>query len=175
MNRGIPNGKFRVYGYRWEGDELVPVPKEAAIVKLIFQNFLDGKSRLNTEKEFAAEGIKTRNGRLLGTRTLERRCTTSITYTGNLLLREWINRKSRCHHQKAPEEQGVSPANYAEAPHEAITDMKTFQFVQEESARRRELGVLANKSLNITCFTGKIKHGPCGKENPRKVTEADLR
>ncbi|WP_019002731.1 hypothetical protein [Succinimonas amylolytica] len=38
----------------------------------------------------------------------------------------------------------------------------------------RELGVLANKSLNITCFTGKIKFGLCGRENPRKVTEADL-
>ena len=71
LNRGIPNGKFRVYDYRWKGDELVPVPEEAAIVKRIFQNFLDGKSRLDTEKEFAAEGIKTRNGRLLGTRTLE--------------------------------------------------------------------------------------------------------
>lgn len=116
FEQGNTQRTFRVYGYRWEGDELVPVPKEAAIVKLIFQNFLDGKSRLDTEKEFAAEGIKTRNGRLLGTRTLEWRCTTSITYTGNLLLREWINRKSRCHHQKAPEEQGVSPANYAEAP-----------------------------------------------------------
>ena len=110
FEQGMPNGKFRVYGYRWEGDELVPVPEEAAIVKRIFQNFLDGKSRLDTEKEFAAEGIKTRNGCPWRTRTLEWRCTTSITYTGNLLLREWINRKSRCHHQKAPEERRPSPA-----------------------------------------------------------------
>ena len=38
-------------------------------------------------------------------------------------------------------------------------------------ARRRELGALANKSLNITCFTGKIKCGFCGKSfmhNTRK-------
>ena len=44
FEQGIPNGKFRVYGYRWEGDQLVPVPEEAAIVKRIFQNFLDAKA-----------------------------------------------------------------------------------------------------------------------------------
>jgi site-specific DNA recombinase len=62
FEQGIPNGKFRIYGYRWEGDQLIVIPEEAAIVKRIFQNFLDGKSRLETEKEFAAEGITTRQG-----------------------------------------------------------------------------------------------------------------
>ena len=62
FEKGIPNGHFRVYGYRWEGDDLVPVPEEAAIVKRIYQNFLDGKSRLETERELAAEGITTRDG-----------------------------------------------------------------------------------------------------------------
>ena len=62
FEQGIPNGRFRIYGYRWEGDTLVIVPEEAAIVRRIFQNFLDGKSRLETEREFAAEGITTRSG-----------------------------------------------------------------------------------------------------------------
>ena len=62
FEQGNPNGRFRVYGYRWEGDNLVVVPEEAAVVRRIFQNFLDGKSRLETEREFAAEGITTRNG-----------------------------------------------------------------------------------------------------------------
>ena len=63
MEQGIPNGHFRVFGYRREGDQLVIVPEEAAIVRRIFQNFLDGKSRLETEREFAAEGITTREGK----------------------------------------------------------------------------------------------------------------
>ena len=46
FEKGIPNGHFRIYGYRWEGDELLIVPEEAAVVRRIFQNFLDGKSRL---------------------------------------------------------------------------------------------------------------------------------
>ena len=36
FEKGIPNGHFRVYGYRWEDDQLVPVPEEAAIVKRIY-------------------------------------------------------------------------------------------------------------------------------------------
>ena len=54
FKQGIPNGKFRILGYKWEGDQLVIVPEEAAIVRRIFQNFLDGKSRLETERELNA-------------------------------------------------------------------------------------------------------------------------
>ncbi len=59
FGQGVPNGRFHVYGYRWEGDHLVIQPDEATIVRRIFQNFLQGKSRLETEREFAAEGITT--------------------------------------------------------------------------------------------------------------------
>lgn len=62
FEQGMPNGRFHVYGYRWEGDHLVIRPDEAAIVRRIFQNFLQGKSRLETEREFAAEGITTAKG-----------------------------------------------------------------------------------------------------------------
>ena len=62
FEQGMPNVRFHVYGYRWEGDHLVIRPDEAAIVRRIFQNFLQGKSRLETEREFAAEGITTAKG-----------------------------------------------------------------------------------------------------------------
>lgn len=58
FEQGMPNGRFHVYGYRWEGDHLVIRPDEAAIVRRIFQNFLQGKYRLETEREFAAEGTE---------------------------------------------------------------------------------------------------------------------
>jgi len=60
MEKGIPNGHFTILGYEWEDDHLVIVPEEAAIVRRIYQNFLDGKSRLETERELAAEGITTK-------------------------------------------------------------------------------------------------------------------
>ena len=159
FEQGIPNGHFRVYGYRWEGDDLVPVPEEAAIVKRIFQNFLDGKSRLETEKEFAAEGITTRDGYRWVDSNIAgvlRNC----TYTGDLLLqKEFISDPIQ---KKRKKNRGELPQYYVANHHEPIIDRQTFDYVQAEMARRREMGALANKSLNITCFTGKLKCPYCG-------------
>lgn len=159
MEQGIPNGKFRVFGYQWDGDELVIVPEEAEIVRRIFQNFLDGKSRLETEREFAAEGITTRAGKRWTDSNLKS-ILTNITYTGNLLLQKEyvsdpISKKRRKNH-------GEMQQFYVEDNHEPIIDKATFDYVQAEMARRKELGAFANKSLNITCFTSKLKCGRCG-------------
>lgn len=160
FEQGIPNGKFRVYGYRWEGDDLVPVPEEAAVVKRIFQNFLDGKSRLETEREFAAEGITTRDGCRWADSNIAsvlRNC----TYTGDLLLqKEYISDPIN---KKRKKNRGELPQYLVAGHHEPIIDRETFDFVQAEMARRKELGALANKSLNTTCFTGKLKCPHCGK------------
>ena len=159
FEKGIPNGYFRIYGYRWEGEQLVIVPEEAAIVKRIFQNFLDGKSRLETEREFAAEGITTRDGcRWMDSNI--KVVLTNVTYTGNLLLqKEFIEDPISKHRKK---NLGELTQYWVENTHEAIIDKATFDYVQAEMERRKELGPLANKSLNITCFTGKIKCEKCG-------------
>ena len=159
FEQGIPNGKFRIFGYRWADGQLVIEPKEAKIVKRIFQNFLDGKSRLETEREFAAEGITTANGCRWCDSNIKV-VLTNITYTGNLLLqKEFIEDPITKHRKK---NRGELPQYFVEETHEPIIDMETFQFVQEEIQRRKELGALANKSLNITAFTGMVKCPHCG-------------
>ncbi len=168
MQEGIPNGHFRVLGYRWEDDHLVIVPEEAEIVKRVFQNFLDGKSRLETEREFEAEGIRSINGCVMRDSNIKQ-ILTNITYTGNLLLqKEYISNPID---KKRKKNRGEFPQYFVENTHEAIIDMETFQYVQDEMARRKELGALANKSLNTSCFTGKIKCPYCGQSyvhNTRK-------
>lgn len=175
MEQGIPNGHFRVLGYEWEGDQLVIVPEEAAIVKRIFQNFLDGKSRLETERELNAEGITTKGGYKWCDSNIKV-ILTNITYTGNMLLqKEYITDPIS---KKRKKNHGELQQYYVENTHEAIIPMETFQYVQDEMARRKELGALANKSLNITCFTAKLKCEKCGKsyvrstrKNRAKVTQ----
>jgi len=160
FEQGIPVGRSKILGYDWEGDRLVIVPEEAAIVRRIFQNFLDGKSRLETERELNGEGITTKGGFKWCDSNI--RCIlTNVTYTGNMLFqKEYIADPITKHRRK---NKGELPQYWVENTHEAIIDLETFQYVQDEMARRRELGALANKSLNITCFTGKIKCGICGK------------
>ena len=158
FERGIPNGHFRVYGYRWEGDQLVVVPEEAVIVKRIFQNFMDGKSRLETEREFAAKGITTRAGCRWVDSNLKV-VLTNITYTGNLLFqKEYLDSPLT---KKRKKNRGELPQYLVENTHEAIIDKETFDYVQQEMARRRKLGAIANKSIPTTCFTSKLECGEC--------------
>jgi len=168
MQQGIPTGKSRVLGYRWDGDKLVIIPEEAEVVRRIYRNFIDGKSRLETERELEAEGIRSVNGCVM--RDSNIKCILSnITYTGNLLLqKEFITDPITKHRKK---NRGELPQYFVENTHEAIIDKETFDYVQEEMARRRELGCFANKSLDgmLTCFSTKIKCGQCGRSFVRST------
>lgn len=86
---------------------------------------------------------------------------TNVTYTGNMLFqKEYVTDPIL---KKRKKNRGELPKYYVENTHEPIIDKETFDYVQQEMARRKELGALANKSLNTTCFTGKIKCGICGR------------
>lgn len=175
MERGIPNCRFHIYGYRWEGDELVPVPEEAAVVKRIFREYLDGRSRPEIASEFAAEGIRTREGALWAQSSI-RNILMNITYTGNLLLQKNFSADAITKRQK--KNQGELPQYYVAGTHEAIIDRETFDRTQSELARRKAIGRRAFKSLNTCFLTGKIKCGCCGSNfvhgrsvNPAKATK----
>ncbi len=159
FEQGIPNGRFQIYGYRWEGDHLVVEPEEAKIVKMIFEDFLNGLSAESTEKKLEEMGVKSFKGVHFGNTSI-RQILSNITYTGNFLFqKEYVTDPIT---GKSKINRGELPQYWVENTHEAIIDLETFQYVQDEMARRRELGALANKSLNISCFTGKIKCPHCG-------------
>lgn len=163
---GIPNGRFRIFGYRWDGDRLVIEPDEAAVVRRIYQNFLDGKSRLETERELAAEGITTLNGCRWADSSIKE-VLTNITYTGNLLFQKEFTVDPFS--QKRRVNRGDLPQYFVEDAHEAIISKEVFDYVQSEMARRRDLGCFANKHLNLSCFSTKIKCGNCGKSYVRSA------
>lgn len=159
FEQGIPNGHFQIYGYRWEGDHLVIEPEEAKIVRLIYDNFLKGLSAESTEKQLEQMGVKSYKGMHFSNSSI-RQILGNITYTGNLLFQKEyvvdpISKKSKIN-------RGELPQYWVENTHEAIIPLETYQAVQDEIARRRELGVFANWSIPTTCFTSKIKCGNCG-------------
>lgn len=109
-------------------------------------------------------GVKSYKGQHFGNTSI-RQILGNITYTGNLLFQKEyttdpISKKSR-------KNRGELPQYWVENTHEAIIPMEVYQAVQEEKARRRELGVFANWSINTSCFTSKIKCGRCGKSYQR--------
>lgn len=160
FKEGIPNGQFRIFGYRWKDGKLVVEPNEAKIVKLIFDNFQKGLSAESTEKQLEEMGVKSYKGNHFGNSAI-RHILKNITYTGNLLFQKEytvdpITKKSRIN-------RGELPQYFVENSHEAIIDMETYQSVQAEIARRRELGALANPHIHTSCFTSKLKCEKCGK------------
>lgn len=160
FEKGIPNGRFNIYGYRWQGDTLVIEPEEAKIVKLIYDDFLNGLSAESTEKRLEELGVKSYKGGHFGN-TAIRQILSNITYTGNLLFqKEYVADPIA---GKSKINRGELPQYYVENTHEAIIPLEVYQAVQEERKRRRELGVFANWSIHTTCFTQKIKCSICGK------------
>jgi DNA invertase Pin-like site-specific DNA recombinase len=166
FENGIPNGRVKLLGYRWDGDHLVIVPEEVAVVKRIYQDFLDGKSRLTTERELEAEGITSIYGYTMRDSHLKT-ILTNVTYTGNLLLqKEYIADPIT---KKRKKNRGELPQYFVADTHEAIIDMETFQYVQDEMARRKELGALANPHIPTTVLTSVIKCGKCGRSFRRRT------
>ena len=164
FEQGIPNGRFRVYGYRWEDDHLVIHPEEAEVVKLIYANYLNGLSAESTEKQLEEMGIKSYTGKHFAYSTI-RNILQNVTYTGNMLFQKFYTPSPGETIEKI--NRGELPQYWVENTHEAIIPMETFQTVQDEIKRRRDLGVFASRSLHITCFTSKIKCGKCGKSYRR--------
>jgi DNA invertase Pin-like site-specific DNA recombinase len=166
FEKGIPNGRVRLLGYRWEGDKLIIVPEEAVVVKRIYQDFMDGKSRLTTEQELEADGVTSVNGYTMRDSHLKT-ILTNVTYTGNLLLqKEYIADPIT---KKRKKNRSELPQYFVADTHEAIIDKATFDYVQGEMARRKELGARANPHIPTSALTSVVKCGKCGKSFHRRT------
>ncbi len=162
IRKGFEQGKtnsFCIYGYRWDGEQFNIVPEEAEVVRLIYDNFLKGLSAEQTEKQLDEMGIKSYTGGHFSNTSI-RAILRQERYTGNILLQKTYVENHISHKTKI--NNGELPMYYAENTHPAIIDQDTFDKVQTEITRRRELGVFANWAINTTCFTSKIKCGNCG-------------
>lgn len=160
FEQGIPNGKFSIYGYRWENDHLVVIEEEAKIIRRIYDEYLSGKSRIQIEKQFNAEGIRTRAGYKWMDSNIKV-ILTNIHYTGNLLFQKEyvvdpISGKTR-------KNRGQLPQYFVENTHEAIIPMEMFKRVEAEMKRRREAGAIGNPAIATTEMTSKIRCVHCGR------------
>lgn len=78
---GKPTGGRGPFGYTWNDKHLVINPDEAAVVKEIYETFLETKKLLTTAKVMNDKGYRSRNGALFGKTTIKR-ILTDPTYKG---------------------------------------------------------------------------------------------
>lgn len=161
---GKPQCRYKIYGYRWDDDNLVIEPEEAKIVKLIFEMYLNKVSAERMEIELKEMGVIATNGGYFNIGTI-RDMLLNITYTGNLLLQKSYTPNPLV--RRKEKNNGQLPKYYVENNHEAIIPMEMFIQVQEERKRRKAEGQRANFGKNITCFSCRVKCPICGKNYMR--------
>lgn len=162
FEKGLTNSHYQIYGYRWDGDELILDRAEASTVRRIFRDFLAGKSSWRIAKDLEADNIKKRNGKTWRSTDI-RSILSSVTYTSDLLLQKYFVldpiekiKKKNC---------GELPQYLVKEHHEPIIDRETFDQAQSELERRKEM-----KAKQVdSCFKHKIKCEKCGSGMSRHI------
>ena len=158
-----------IYGYKLINRRFEIIPEEAAVIKKIVQYYLDGHGYVKIAKMLNAEGIPSSGGGLWNHAGVSG-ILKNYNYTGNLILQtsyttDYLTKKWR-------RNRGELPKYHAEETHEAIIPLETFNFIQEEMARRRnEYGEkVAAETKPEYPFFGMIKCPCCGVHYRRKKT-----
>ena len=166
--QGHTKGIMAPYGYRWQNGELVIVPEEAAMVKRIFREYVDGKARTAMADDFNAEGLITRARTPWGHSSI-RYILSNPVYVGDILLQKTYMPSPFVKSHKW--NKGELPQYLIKDDHEPIIDRETFAKVQTEQKRRGELGIFAYGVVPTSCFTQKLECGKCQSVYQRDVGE----
>lgn len=156
FQEGIPHQTSDVLGYTWIDGIPQIVPKQATVIRRIFQNFVDGKSRVQSAKELNAAGITTRLGNEWDEMAI-RDVLTNPIYCGDLLLQKTYTENHLTHRKMR--NKGNLPQYLVQDNHEPIIERELFNWVQEEMERKRQKGIFCK---NPSTFTKKIRCGKCG-------------
>ena len=166
--------KFMGYTKNEDGD-LVIVPEEAEIVKLIFRLYLEGYSTGKIAKHLEEQGIKTATGQDKWHSTVIDKMLRNEKYMGDALLQKTYTVDFMT--KKKVKNTGIVPQYYVEDDHEPIIPKELFYRVQEELARRASMNKSAvtrkknqkSKFSSEYALTGLLLCGDCGQEY-RRVT-----
>lgn len=158
-----------------ENGDLVIVPEEAEIVRLIFRLYLEGYSAKRISRYLEENGIKTATGQDKWYDSVIFKMLRNEKYMGDALLQKTYTVDFMT--KKRVINKGIVPQYYVEDDHEPIIPKELFYRVQEELARRASINKSAvtrkknqkSKFSSEYALTGLLLCGECGQEY-RRVT-----
>ncbi len=166
FEEGIP-WSWAFLGYRLKNGRYEVVESEAAVVRRIYQAYLDGMGYTAIAKMLNEEGIRTRRGYEWDP-TVVGKVLSNYNYTGNLLLQKTYREDHLTKRTKV--NKGKYPQYHVEGSHEAIIDMEMFMAVQREKERRAGQYNPGHKPKKVYPFSGLLVCEGCSKNYRRKVT-----
>ena len=161
----VNHNKFMGYTKDNEGN-LIIVPEEAEIVKLVFRLYLEGYSAKKIAQYLEKNEIKTATGASRWHDSVILDMLKNEKYMGDALLQktytvDFITKKRVLN-------KGMVPQYYVEDDHEPIIPKEVFYRVQEEIAKRNSLSSAANKKKgkhsSMYALTGRIICTECGSK-----------
>lgn len=152
-------------GYE-KGDDGTPVvnEEEAAIVRLIYRLFLEGKTPAGICRYLDSQGVPTPSGKQKWSQSTVNSMLSNEKYKGDALLQKKFTVDFLMKKMKANE--GEVPQYYVEHSHEAIISPIEWDMVQAEIARRKALGRAYSGN---SVFSSKLVCGDCGGFFGQKV------
>lgn len=140
------------------------VPKEAVLVRRIYNDFLSGMSYSKIAKNLTEEKIKTPGGKENWRMGVIHSILTNEKYMGDALLQkrfvvDFLTKKTKLN-------EGEVPQYYVEDSHEAIVSKEVFAMVQSEVAKRDRKPV---RQSSAYFFSARITCGDCGEIMKRKT------
>jgi site-specific DNA recombinase len=152
-------------GYE-KGEDGSPVinEKEAAIVRLIYRLFVEGKTPAGICRYLEQQGIPTPSGKQKWSQTTVNSILSNEKYKGDALLQKKFTTDFLTKKMKVNE--GEVPQYYVEKSHPAIIEPVEWEMVQAEIARRRSLGRAYSGN---SVFSSKLVCGDCGGFFGQKV------
>ena len=152
-------------GYeKGENGQPVVNEKEAAVVRLIFRLFLEGKTPAGICRHLEADGIPTPSGKQKWSQTTVNSILRNEKYKGDALLQkrftvDFLTKRTKTN-------TGEVPQFYVEGSHTAIISPQEFDMVQTEIERRKSIcGHYSGSSV----FSSKLVCADCGAFFGQKV------
>ena len=152
-------------GYE-KGEDGTPVinEEEAAIVRLIYKLFLEGRTPAGICRYLEQQGIPTPSGKQKWSQTTVDSILSNEKYKGDARLQKKFTTDFLTKKMKVNE--GEVPQYYVEQSHAAIVEPLEWDMVQAEIARRRALGRAYSGN---SVFSSKLVCGDCGGFFGQKV------
>ncbi len=145
--RGIFSVNPSTFGFCRDADGNITIDEEqAAIVRMIFHDYLDGKSLVELKRKLESMGIKTAFGRDTWNQTVISNMLQNEKLKGDALLQK-THTPSLFDH-KSVVNNGELPKYYVTACLPAIVEPEIFDRVQEEIARRKAKRPTSEKVKN---------------------------